>query len=111
MSNTRFDVIVLGRKLGTCEGWDQAGDQTYIFYAFEPASEAELPLGYLQVDFESGILEVSNANDTILVSGDLAKFCASIPRIDGRTTFPDGVNTDILDAEATPSSDDELSVE
>ncbi len=43
MSKKRFDVIVLGRKLGTADGWDGDPGEQIWFYNFQPAAGVGLP--------------------------------------------------------------------
>jgi len=54
--STRNDLMVLGRTIGTYDGWDGDFLETLIFYAFKPCKllEKELPEGDLTVNYEKG---------------------------------------------------------
>ncbi len=57
MSKERWDVIVLGRKLGTADGWDGDLGEMIWFYNFRPAEGVELPeCSSLGFDQDRGLL-------------------------------------------------------
>jgi hypothetical protein len=54
--SSRTDLIIMGRAIGTFDGWDDVGDLVMIYYAFNPCPtlERELPVGDISVDYEKG---------------------------------------------------------
>lgn len=54
----RIDVILLGVKIGTASGWDEMDVAVFFFYDFEPAEGVSIPAGGINVDLNTGIVEL-----------------------------------------------------
>jgi hypothetical protein len=56
MAGNRFrrNETVLGRRIGTSSGWEQADDWLMILIDYEPAPGISLPIGDLCIDFQKG---------------------------------------------------------
>ena len=54
----RFDVIVLGRVIGTASGWDTDGADNYQYFEFDPANGVNIPVSeVLSISYDSGTFE------------------------------------------------------
>jgi len=62
MIDERMEVKVLGIVLGTATNWEETTDSGRSFYDFEPAL-ADFPKGDLHIDFESGVLQITEESD------------------------------------------------
>lgn len=73
------EVKIMGRVLGTNEGWDEAGDSCYVFYGFKPAEGVALPAGDLNFDWVSGQLQYYTEAGEVETTFDAIPFLASLP--------------------------------
>jgi hypothetical protein len=72
MGDKRLDWVVLGRKIGTATGWDQADTFVMQIYDFEPADGVGLPASEcLSFDFENGVAETYDEKGKTTESRDL----------------------------------------
>lgn len=56
---SRHTLKVLGIEIGTHEGWDQVGDESEIYFKFEPNERhKDLPSGDLVFDWLKGTLAI-----------------------------------------------------
>lgn len=63
MKDDKIDVKIMGIKIGTCTGWDQADDFVIQWYDFEPWVEWVGRSNCLSFDpFDSGNLTSHNEN-------------------------------------------------
>jgi hypothetical protein len=67
----RIDWTVLGRKIGTATGWDQADTFVMMLYDFEPLPCFDLPSGGVNIDFERGTIETYDDNGNVTRGCDL----------------------------------------
>lgn len=80
MSKEKMDLIVLGRKIGKHDGWDQNDTDHVVFYDFEPAEGVDLPSGDLHVDYGSGLLKTYDDEGTTEVhSADVIDVLKNLP--------------------------------
>lgn len=79
---TRTDLIVLGRKLGTYEKWDEADAMAVTFYNFEPAEGVRIPAcASLFLSWDNGsCIAQDRDGEPMGPNQDLATLCASLPR-------------------------------
>lgn len=68
---TREKTIILGREIGTNNGWGRGDALAFAFHEFEPAENIDLPPGGLWVNFESGKLEYYDDNGEVAQSFDI----------------------------------------
>ncbi len=82
MDNTdgRMDVVVLGRKLGTADGWDTIDTASFVFYDFISEVESLVTADTLNVDFENGVIE-TRTGDRELFTADIVTAIGALPRI------------------------------
>lgn len=71
MTDERSECIVLGRVIGSYNGWDQVDDSTICFYGFEPILElSHIPSGDLGFNYEEGKFESYADNGEIIFESD-----------------------------------------
>lgn len=71
MSN---ELILLGRKCGTCDGWDQTDTMSFTFYNVTSLNPAAVPSGDWDVDLEKGTIAVRKPGlDEVIFGGDIAE--------------------------------------
>lgn len=58
MNDERKELIIMGVNIGTYTGWDDMDVAVLFFYDFEPREGVNLPAGGINVDFNTGIVEV-----------------------------------------------------
>lgn len=81
MTNERMEAKILGRVIGTADGWDQVDDQAICLYDFQPNSATTLPNGTLTFDSVTGDLRVESPEDgEPLFVGDAVTVLAVVPR-------------------------------
>lgn len=68
----RMEVNILGKVIGTCDGWDQGDTWLIIFHDFVPNDLGKKFLvtwhdncQQLQLDFERGVVEAVLKDDTV----------------------------------------------
>lgn len=78
----RMEVKVLGRILGTANGWDGDGSEVFWFDDFKPKEDIPIkPCDSLQVDLINGWMGESDPNDENIIDPiDICQFLANIPR-------------------------------
>lgn len=80
MSRERTEWTILGRKIGTATGWDQADTLIMQVYDFEPSEGVDLPTSdCIMFDFEHGTAETYDDAGNTLVSKDLVAALAGLP--------------------------------
>lgn len=73
----RIPLIICGRTIGTCDGWDEADTLVMVYYDFESVSNITIPAtSCLCVNFAKG--EISVEDDAAKV--DLIDLLSTIPR-------------------------------
>lgn len=79
----RYDLIVMGRKIGTYDGWDDFGDLHQGYQNFEPVEElsgAFLPCWAFNLNYVTGVYEtVDDTGSNIVQSGDLLPMLMALP--------------------------------
>lgn len=81
-ADDRFDVLILGRKIGTTDGWDGAGEHILHFYNFistTPMLEAPPGAG-ICIDFETGDIEIYDAEGEPISKSDALDIIRDLPR-------------------------------
>jgi len=75
-------VVVMGRLLGTADGWDQMDMTAFMFYGFRPEPAVEITAGDLYVDLTNGIFEVygGESGDVIHSKEDLLPIASPLPK-------------------------------
>lgn len=76
----RIEVIILGRVLGTAEGWDGEPGECIWFYEFEPKDGISLGKGDLQVDFNSGAIGIQTNAGGIDEPVDIVEFLTGVAK-------------------------------
>ncbi len=68
----RAPLVLLGRTIGTYEGWDGDPD-VMVFYAFKPCDvlSTELPEGDLTVDYTKGLFTYHEDDGALYKSFDM----------------------------------------
>jgi len=68
----RSDLKILGRTIGTFDGWDGDMDWT-VYYQFEPVDvlKDDLPEGALTVDILNGVFTYADDNGNVTQSVDI----------------------------------------
>lgn len=80
MSN-REDAIVLGRKIGTYDGWDQVDDDQFVMYNFRSAFPA-ISDGDLTIDYSRGEFQIISDDGEVTWSADMISILQDSPRED-----------------------------
>lgn len=75
----RMNVMILGRDLGTSDGWDGDPGETIWFYDFQPHHNVLIPLGDLHFDTVDGWLTVGDPVEPEW-KVDACTFLAPLPR-------------------------------
>lgn len=75
----RTDAIVLGRKIGTFEDWNDLETNAMVLYGFEPADGVKLPSGDVNVLYDDGLFEVCNDDGDVEFSADIAAVVMALP--------------------------------
>lgn len=81
MSDTpeRYPLIVMGREIGTIDGWDGSDHLINVYYNFEPATGVDLPSATdISIDYTTGIVQ-QDEEDAVLWQKDLLPLIASLP--------------------------------
>lgn len=70
MSDYRFGVTILGRKIGTCSAVDDESDNIlqFGFWDFEPTLPNKMDIvgtNYLVIDFETGVVRALDIRDDV----------------------------------------------
>lgn len=76
----RYEEIVLGRKIGTCTGWDMIDSFVVGFIDFTPAKGVNIPGGDICVDYEKGLWLIYNEDGEVRQMGDLIEALKNAPR-------------------------------
>lgn len=74
-----FKVRVLGRVIGTATGWDQHDSSVFEYYGFQPVPEVNIPHGGICIDFDNGLLTMSD-DESVEASRDLLPIIANLPQ-------------------------------
>lgn len=77
----RNDAIVLGRKLGTFDGWSDLEFCVFSLYDFQPDEGVEIKAGDLKLDMNTGKFEVWNHENSeqAIQEGDLLNAIKHLP--------------------------------
>lgn len=79
MSRKRLEWTVLGRKVGTATGWDQADTFVMTLYDFQPATGVDLPTAeFMTFDFEHGTAETFDETGKVTFTTDLVAAIAHL---------------------------------
>ena len=87
MPTERYDIILLGRIIGTATGWDRDED-ILNFYEIVPIDSLkdQLPEGDLTVDFECGIFSYHDDEGVVTKTVDMLSVLNKVERlVDGPT--------------------------
>lgn len=77
--NKRIDFTVLGRKVGSATGWDQADTFCMSLYDFEPAAGVNLPEAeFMNFNFETGTAETFDEDGDVTFTADLVTVLAGV---------------------------------
>ena len=78
----REHLSILGRNIGTHDGWDQIDTEIFIFYKFEPFENVKtiLPPGDLSVNYDGGYFEYHDAEGNPTEMVDLIDTLKAITR-------------------------------
>lgn len=58
----RSNLTVLGKTIGTCDGWDEFGTLFHIYYDFQ-SDLPEIPSAeQVIIDYETGIIHIDDSN-------------------------------------------------
>lgn len=80
----RTDLIVLGRLIGTYQGWDGGDEGEYVFYDFIPAPNVNLPSSFdLSVSYQKGWFAQYDDNGIPILQWDIMLYLSGVPRVDG----------------------------
>lgn len=60
MDKSRAVAIILGRKIGTFDGWDELENNVMVLYDFRADANIDIPGGDLTVMYDAGRLEIIN---------------------------------------------------
>lgn len=63
----RKEATILGRSVGTLDGWDWIDDNSFVLYNFEPAEGFDMPKYDLTVDFSAGKFSNFSYDDGSLI--------------------------------------------
>jgi hypothetical protein len=76
------DLIILGRKIGTYEGWDEIDVATFGFYGYDPIPDFPLEKGALVIAYDLGyIIQVKDLESKTVVELDLIETLKDLPKI------------------------------
>jgi hypothetical protein len=77
----RYPLVLLGRTIGTHDGWDGDMD-AMVFYAFKPCNvlSTELPEGDLTADYQKGLLEYYTDDGKLYKSFDMLEKLQMVQR-------------------------------
>lgn len=67
----RIDLIVLGRKIGTCDGWDSVDELAHVYYDFIPIIGLSIPDGDLRVLYSDGKFETYADEGDVIFAADI----------------------------------------
>lgn len=82
-------VYMMGRYLGTSNGWDQIDTFHFCFYDFEPVVGLNVPPGHTTgINFEAGCFEQWDESGKVIFRADLISSLANIPQKDYASTIP-----------------------
>lgn len=77
----RMEVKVLGRVLGTADGWDGDLGEYMVFYDFKPLPGIDLEEGDMQIDFDKDLIGVIDEKADFIGGGKpLVEFLSTIKR-------------------------------
>ena len=84
MIDGRMTVRVLGRVIGTADGWDEVGGGWDIqFGDFKPADGVAIESGSsLYVNYDDDFWELYGADDEVINKGSLISLVAHLPKSD-----------------------------
>lgn len=70
--NKRMNVRVLGKDIGTAEGWDQMDTNVFMFYDFKASEEFnKIPNGDACFDFLEGTIQYHDDKGNVVNSHDM----------------------------------------
>lgn len=73
------ELKLLGKVIGTFEGWDQFGEMSFVFYDFIPTKNASLPIAKtLNIDLETGVIQQVDDNNKVIWEGNLLSILGMI---------------------------------
>lgn len=64
------ELKLMGRVVGTADGWDECDYLSMQFYGFVPAKGFDMPAGTLYVDLDAGVLESYGDEGAVLAHKD-----------------------------------------
>lgn len=77
----KSDAVVLGRKIGTFEDWDDLETNAMVLYGFEPLAGVNIPAGDINILYDEGIVEVCDDQGETTFSADIVQIVKGLPVI------------------------------
>lgn len=76
------DLVILGRKIGTSDGWDQLDYGIDTHYKFDPIDELKqiLPMGDLVINYNGGYFEYNDSEGNVTESVDIIDTLKTLKR-------------------------------
>lgn len=77
----RHPLIILGRTIGTYNGWDELEDPDFFVYEFEPAPSIPIPAcDCLIIQYSKGTFEQTDNGGDAFATFDIIETLANIPK-------------------------------
>ncbi len=75
-----YDLIILGRKIGTCTGWDEYETDVFGFYDVN-CKLPNMPIDNkdISIDYKKGILEIWSDVEENIITYDLVSVLKDVP--------------------------------
>lgn len=85
VAEERFDVVILGRKIGTANGWDDVAPYAMVFYNFQPVEELPEIIktsDNITILYDQGLLvDYADDDGSEIYQLDLVSLVLALPKV------------------------------